>query len=69
MLFRSLSLDEFVIAFFTDGPSTPTLPIVIYSMVRFGVTPEINALATIIMLTSFVMIFIAQRKSKVLESL
>jgi spermidine/putrescine transport system permease protein len=38
-------------------------------MVRFGVTPEINALATIIMLTSFVMIFIAQRKSKVLESL
>ena len=69
LLVFTLSLDEFVIAFFTDGPSTPTLPIVIYSMVRFGVTPEINALATIIMLTSFVMIFIAQRKSKVLESL
>ncbi len=69
LLVFTLSLDEFVIAFFTDGPSTPTLPIVIYSMVRFGVTPEINALATIIMATSFIMIFVAQRKSKVLESL
>lgn len=69
LLVFTLSLDEFVIAFFTDGPSTPTLPIVIYSLVRFGVTPEINALATIIMLTSFVLIFVAQRKSKVLESL
>lgn len=44
LLVFTLSLDEFVIAFFTDGPSTPTLPIVIYSMVRFGVTPDILSL-------------------------
>ncbi len=52
LLSFTLSLDEFVIAFFTDGPDTPTLPIAIYSRVRFGVTPEINALATILLLVS-----------------
>lgn len=52
LLSFTLSLDEFVIAFFTNGPNTPTLPIEIYSRVRFGVTPEINALATILLLVS-----------------
>ena len=61
LLAFTLSLDEFVIAFFTDGPSTPTLPIVIYSMVRFGVTPEVNALAAVLLLVSFVTVLVAQR--------
>jgi spermidine/putrescine transport system permease protein len=61
LLAFTLSLDEFVIAFFTNGPATPTLPIVIYSMVRFGVTPEINALAAILLLISFTVILAAQR--------
>ena len=61
LLVFTLSLDEFVIAFFTDGPSTPTLPIVIYSMVRFGVTPDINALATLLMVVSFTFVIAAQR--------
>jgi spermidine/putrescine transport system permease protein len=61
LLVFTLSLDEFVIAFFTDGPSTPTLPIVIYSMVRFGVTPDINALATLLMVVSFTVVIAAQR--------
>ncbi len=61
LLAFTLSLDEFVIAFFTDGPATPTLPIVIYSMVRFGVTPEINALAAILLLVSFSAVLLAQR--------
>ena len=52
LLAFTLSLDEFVIAFFTNGPTSPTLPIEIYSMVRFGVTPEINALATMLLLVS-----------------
>lgn len=52
LLSFTLSLDEFVIAFFTDGPKSPTLPIEIYSRVRFGVTPEINALATMLLLVS-----------------
>ncbi len=54
LLAFTLSLDEFVIAFFTNGPDSPTLPIEIYSRVRFGVTPEINALASLLLLVSIV---------------
>jgi len=61
LLAFTLSLDEFVIAFFTDGPATPTLPIIIYSMVRFGITPEVNALAAVLLLVSFVTVLLAQR--------
>ena len=69
LLAFTLSLDEFVIAFFTDGPSTPTLPIVIYSMVRFGVTPEINALAALLLLVSFVIVIAAQRTSRITDAI
>ena len=68
LLVFTLSLDEFVIAFFTDGPTTPTLPIVIYSMVRFGVTPEINALAALLMLVSFTAVIAAQRITRLTDS-
>ena len=68
LLAFTLSLDEFVIAFFTDGPSTPTLPIVIYSMVRFGVTPDINALATLLMVVSFTVVIAAQRITKLTDA-
>jgi spermidine/putrescine transport system permease protein len=67
LLAFTLSLDEFVIAFFTDGPATPTLPIVIYSMVRFGVTPELNALAAILLLITFTVILSAQRLTRLGE--
>lgn len=69
LLVFSLSVDEFVIAFFTAGPQSPTLPIVIYSMVRFGVTPEINALATLLLTVSFVFVLAAQRTSRLTEAL
>lgn len=54
LLAFTLSVDEFIIAFFTAGPSRSsiTLPMQIYSMIRFGVTPEINALATLVMAVS-----------------
>lgn len=68
LLAFTLSLDEFVIAFFTNGPSTPTLPMVIYSMVRFGVTPEINALATILVAVSFTAVLLAQRASRITDA-
>ena len=68
LLVFTLSLDEFVIAHFTDGPSTPTLPIVIYSMVRFGVTPEINALAALLLLVSFTIVFSAQRITRLTDA-
>ncbi|MCW5577298.1 MAG: ABC transporter permease subunit, partial [Dokdonella sp.] len=51
LLAFTLSLDDLVVASFVSGPSSTTLPMLIYSKVKFGVTPEINALATLIVLT------------------
>ena len=48
MLAFTLSLDDLVIASFTSGPGATTLPMKIYSQVRLGVTPEINAACTIL---------------------
>ena len=48
LLAFTLSLDDLVIASFTTGPSATTLPIKIFSAVRLGVSPEINALSTIL---------------------
>jgi spermidine/putrescine transport system permease protein len=67
LLAFTLSVDEFVIAFFTAGPQSPTLPIVIYSMVRFGVTPEINALATVLLAVTFTAILAAARLTRITE--
>lgn len=50
LLAFTMSLDDFVIASFVSGPGSSTLPMVVFSKVRLGVTPEINALATIIVL-------------------
>ncbi|SEG55497.1 spermidine/putrescine transport system permease protein [Nonomuraea solani] len=68
LLAFTLSLDEFVIAFFTIGNTEQTLPIVIYSMIRFGVTPKINALAAILLLVSFTAVIAGQRLTKIGES-
>src|SRR6185436_8097210 len=54
MLAFTLSLDDFVVSFFTSGPGATTLPILIYSSVKRGITPEINALSTWIVLASIV---------------
>lgn len=66
LLAFTLSVDEFIIAFFTAGAgsSSTTLPMRIYSMIRFGVTPEINAMATIVMFVSFTLVFLSQRLNK-----
>lgn len=48
LLAMTLSLDDFVITFFTSGPGSTTFPVKIYSMVRFSVTPEVNAASTIL---------------------
>ena len=52
MLAFTLSLDDFVVSFFTNGPGSTTLPILIYSSVKRGITPDINALSTVIILAS-----------------
>lgn len=50
LLAFTLSLDDLVVASFVSGPGSSTLPMVIYSSVRLGVTPEVNALATLLIL-------------------
>ena len=66
LLAFTLSVDEFIIAYFTAGagPASTTFPMQIYSMIRFGVTPEINAVATIVLGVSFVLVFVSQRLNR-----
>jgi putrescine transport system permease protein len=49
LLSFTLSLDDVILASFTAGPGSTTLPLVVFSKIKFGVSPEINALATIIL--------------------
>lgn len=55
-----LSIDDLVISFFVTGPSYQILPLYIYSQVRVGPTPEINALCTILILATFLSVLLAQ---------
>jgi len=59
LLAFTLSLDDLVIASFVSGPSATTLPMAVYSSVRIGVTPEINALATVFLAVVVVMVALA----------
>jgi spermidine/putrescine transport system permease protein len=51
-----LSFDDYVISFFTSGPGSTTLPIRIYGMVRRGITPQINAVSSLMLLASFILV-------------
>lgn len=57
----TLSIDDFVITFFTAGPDSRTLPLVIYTMVKITVTPEVNAVSTLLMVLTLVLIVIASK--------
>lgn len=59
LLAFTLSLDDLVIASFVSGPGATTLPMVVFSSVRMGVSPKINALATLIILVVSLVAFIA----------
>jgi spermidine/putrescine transport system permease protein len=61
MLAFTLSLDDFVISFFTAGPESQTLPLFIFAAVRRGVTPQIHALSTLIMLITVVLVVLTER--------
>jgi spermidine/putrescine transport system permease protein len=55
----AISLDDFVISFFTAGPNSTTLPIQIYSMLKFSISPEVNALSTVLFAASMSLVFAA----------
>jgi len=59
----TLSIDDFVITFFTAGAGTVTLPLAIYSMIKIAVTPEGNAVSTLLMLLTLLLIVIAAKLS------
>jgi len=61
LLAFTLSLDDFVITFFTSGPDTVTFPVKVYSMVRFSVTPEVNAASTILIALTVILTAVALR--------
>lgn len=59
----TLSLDDFVITFFTAGVGSTTLPLQIYTMVKIAVTPEVNAVSTLLMMLTLTLILVATRLS------
>ena len=59
LLAFTLSLDDFVITFFTSGPDTITFPVKVYSMVRFSVTPEVNAASTLLIILTVILTAVA----------
>ncbi|SEH18800.1 spermidine/putrescine transport system permease protein [Sphingopyxis sp. YR583] len=59
LLSFTLSLDDFVITYFTSGPDTITFPVKVYSMVRFSVTPEVNAASTLLIILTVAITFVA----------
>jgi spermidine/putrescine transport system permease protein len=61
LLAFTTSLDDFVITFFTAGPDTKTFPVQVYSMVRFSVTPEVNAASTLLIVITVALTVIAVR--------
>jgi spermidine/putrescine transport system permease protein len=64
LLSFTLSLDDVVVSFFTTGPSFEILPLKIYSMVRLGIKPEINALSAIMVLLSLITVTVAHLVTK-----
>lgn len=64
----TMSIDDFVISFFTTGPGVSNLSIEIYSMARRGIKPEINALSTLMFITVLILLLIVNRKEFISRS-
>jgi len=61
LLAFTLSVDDFVITFFVAGPGTTTLPLRIYSMIKYGAPPLINALSTLLLAVTLTAVLVSQR--------
>ena len=60
----TLSFDDFVITFFVSGPGSSTLPLRIYSMIRLGVSPVVNALSVILIVISILLTLSTKKLQK-----
>lgn len=56
----TLSLDDFIISFFVAGPNSTTLPLYIYGLVKRGVSPEVNALSTLLIASTVLLVIVAE---------
>ena len=63
LLVFTLSLDDYVITSFVAGPGAMTLPLKIYSMVKTGVTPEINAISSVLLVVTLLLVLVSERLS------
>lgn len=68
LLALTLSVDDFVISFFVAGPGSTTLPIRIYSMIKFGSPAVLNALSTILLVVTFILVWASQRLTTIKET-
>lgn len=68
MMSVTMSLEDFVITFFVSGPGSTTLPLYVYSMIRFGVSPVINALSCILILFTVLFAFSIRKFLKVIAA-
>jgi len=59
LLAMTVSLDDFVITFFTGGPGSTTFPVQVYSMIKFSMTPEVNAASTVLIALTVMIIVTA----------
>ena len=59
LLALTLSMDDVVISYFTAGPGSNTLPLQIYSIIKTGITPDVNALSTLILLVTIIVLTLA----------
>jgi len=64
LLAFTLSIDDFVITFFVAGPGSTTLPLRIYSMIKYGAPPMINALSTLLLIVTFTAVLASQRLAR-----
>jgi spermidine/putrescine transport system permease protein len=69
LLSFTLSFDNFVTTFFTAGPEVNTLPLQIWAMVRMGITPEINAVSTLMVALSTTIVIVLELKARVSKSI
>ncbi|MDR2302727.1 MAG: spermidine/putrescine ABC transporter permease PotC, partial [Deltaproteobacteria bacterium] len=60
----TLSLDDFIISFFNHGPESITLPIYVYAAIKRGLTPEIHALSTVMLILTAVPVIVIERLTR-----
>jgi spermidine/putrescine transport system permease protein len=63
MLAFTLSIDDVIISYFTNGPSSTTYPLKVWELVKMGVSPDVNALSTLIILGTLVVVVLTQSKN------